>query len=114
MTNRDRLLVSIAVPLLWLALDVLLRDGFGVGTRDTGASLSLVGASGTFGLILDGRRTDRVWLAVLALGLVVIWALSLWCLGHSGNGWTVAAALLGLVSVAYFTRAALKGARIGE
>lgn len=110
----DPTIVAVGVPCFWLLMDLLIRDGFGLGTRDAGAGLAMLAAGGTFALLFEreaSRRATRKRFALLALALLQLgtWVFCLWCLSHEGDGWAAASVVMGVLAAGYFARAAVTG-----
>ena len=99
------LFIAIGVPGVFYLLDLLLRDGFRLGTRDAGADLALVAAAGSATLALERRGSNARAQFGMTLLLATAWIASLWCLRHEGDGWTLATIALGLVASTGFVRA---------
>ncbi len=103
-----QLFAAAAVPALFYAFDLILRDGFNLGARDAGADLALLAVTGTATLMLERRAATRAAaLSGLALVLLVAWVASLWCLRNTGDGWAIGAMVIGALASVSFVRAAV-------
>ena len=107
------LFVQIGAPSCITALDLLIRNGFGLSVIDAGADMTLVALSGIILLALDesaGLRLDRGGGSLMgaALVLLVAWVFCLWLIANQPGTITGACiVMIGVFALLWFFRECL-------
>ena len=100
-------LTQVGVPVLFLAVDLMVRSVLGISVADAGADMALTSFAGLITLAIDDAArspSSAVGPALLlAMAAFVFWLASLIAVANTEGPWTVILAILiGLASMAMF------------